>query len=197
MFQGTKGVKTIFYINIFAFTLFSLLGLFGVDLFTPLSAWGCDNKNFMPYQLITYQFMHANIVHILFNMLAFISLAPIVENCIGTKKFYIYYLISGVFSAALHIAMIGGNLPLVGASGSIWGMCAMFALFSPNQELNLMFIPINFKAKYLIGFLFAIEVFFCIFDSSGNISHWGHVGGAITGGIFFLYEKYIAKNPNN
>ena len=39
MFQGTKGVKTIFYINIFTFTLFSLLGLFGVDLVTPLSAW--------------------------------------------------------------------------------------------------------------------------------------------------------------
>lgn len=99
-------------------------------------------------------------------------------------------------SAALHMLMVDGNNPLVGASGSIWGITAMFALISPNQKLNLMFIPIDIKAKHLIGVLFLIEVILCLYGTQDSVSHWGHVGGAITGGLFFLYEKYICKNPN-
>jgi len=196
MFQGTKAFKTIFYINVLAFLLFALLDLMKVHLFGLFCAWNWETKNFLPFQLVTYQFLHGGFFHLLFNMIAFISLAPLVENYLGERKFYSYYLICGVFSAALHIIMVGGSVPLVGASGSIWGVTAFFALMSPNQELNVMFIPVNFKAKYLIGILFALELFLSIFATQGTISHWGHVGGAVTGFVFFLYEKYIVKNPN-
>lgn len=196
MFQGTKAVKTIFYLNVAAFLLFSLLDLMNIRLFGLFCVWNWDTKNFIPYQLISYQFLHGGILHLLFNMLAFVSLAPLVENYLGEKKFYTHYLLCGIASAVLHIQMVGGSIPLVGASGSIWGITAMFAMLSPNQELNIMFIPVNVKAKYLIGILFVVELFLCIFTEQSSISHWGHVGGAVTGGILFLVEKYINKNPN-
>jgi membrane associated rhomboid family serine protease len=196
MFQGTKAVKTIFYLNVGIFALLSILDLIGVHITGLFCAWNWETKNFIPFQLITYQFLHGGILHLLFNMLAFVSLAPLVENYLGERKFYIYYLLCGIFSAVLHIQMVGGTVPLVGASGSIWGVTAMFALLHPNEKLNIMFIPIHFKAKHLIGILFGIELFFCIFASQGSISHWGHVGGAITGIVLFLVEKYLYKNAN-
>jgi membrane associated rhomboid family serine protease len=196
MFQGTKAVKTLFYTNVVVFFLFSILNLLNIPLMGLFCAWSWKTPNFLPFQLITYQFLHAGLFHILFNMLALISLGAYVENWLGTRKFFIYYLVCGIMSALLHLQMVGGNSPLVGASGSIWGITAIFALLFPNQKLNLMFIPIGIKAKYLIGFLFAIELTFCLFFTDGSISHWGHVGGAITGAMFFLFEKFIVKNPN-
>lgn len=198
MFQGTKAVKTIFYANIITYIVFQILGLINLGgLMSLFCAWPFEHKLFIPFQLITYQFLHAGILHIAFNMIAFISLAPLVENYLSTtRKFYIYYLICGIMSALLHMIMVDGNSPLVGASGSIWGVTAMFALISPNQKLNIIFIPIDIKSKYLIGALFLIEVSLCILGSKDSVSHWGHVGGAITGFLFFMYEKYICKNPN-
>ena len=198
MFQGTKAVKTIFYINIISFIVFQLLELINLGGIVGLfCVWPFDSNLFFPSQLITYQFLHANALHIIFNMLAFISLAPIVENYLSTtRKFYIYYFICGIMSAVLHMTMVDGNSPLVGASGSIWGMTTMFALISPNQKLNIMFIPIDIRAKHLIGILFLLEVLLCMIGSRDSVSHWGHVGGAITGVFLFMCEKYIFKNPN-
>lgn len=198
MFQGTKAVKTIFYTNIIAFIVFKLLELINLGgLMGIFCVWPFNSNLFFPSQLITYQFLHANLLHIAFNMLAFISLAPLVENYLSTtRKFYIYYLVCGIMSALLHMSMVDGNSPLVGASGSIWGMTAMFALIHPNQKMNIMFIPIDFRSKHLIGLLFIIEVILCLLGQKDSVSHWGHVGGAITGFLFFMYEKYIYKNPN-
>jgi membrane associated rhomboid family serine protease len=200
MFQGTKAVKTLFYINVITFILFSILDILHIPLMGLFCAWGWDTPNFMPFQLISYQFLHAGLFHILFNMLALLSLGAPVENFLGSTKFYIYYLICGIMSALLHISMVGGSSPLVGASGSIWGIVAMFALILPNEKLSFMFIPYGIKAKYLIGILFGIELSFCLFSLltkvDSGVSHWGHVGGALTGSLFFLYEKFIAKNPN-
>jgi membrane associated rhomboid family serine protease len=196
MFQASSGVKSIFYINVAVFLIMVVFQLLGTDLTGLLACFNWQSSSFIPTQLITYQFVHGGILHILANMLALVILAPIVEDWLGTKKFYIYYLICGVMSAILHIFMVGGNVPLVGASGSIWGMVAMFAFLSPNTQLSLFLLPIGIKAKHLIPVLFAIEVFCCIFVSSDGIAHWGHVGGAITGGILYFIDKFILKNRN-
>lgn len=192
MFEGTKAVKTIFYINVVTFVLFLILDSMSVALFRKLCAWNWKSDNFLPFQYITYQFLHDGFFHILFNMLTLISFAPLVEKQLGEKKFYIYYLICGIFAAILHMSMNVSNLPLVGASGSIWGILVMFALLDPNQSLNIIFFQA--KAKYLIGILFVLEFILCIFGDRSSVSHWGHVGGATTGFLFFLYEKYIVKN---
>jgi membrane associated rhomboid family serine protease len=78
-------------------------------------------------------------------------------------------------------------VPMVGASGAIFGIMAAFAYLFPNTELMLLFPPIPIKAKYLIGGYFVLEVFLGFKDYSGdNIAHFAHVGGAIAGFILVM-----------
>jgi membrane associated rhomboid family serine protease len=78
-------------------------------------------------------------------------------------------------------------IPMVGASGAIFGIMAAFAYLFPNTELMLLFPPIPIKAKYLIGGYFVLEVFLGFKDYSGdNIAHFAHVGGAIAGFILVI-----------
>ena len=82
-------------------------------------------------------------------------------------------------------------IPMVGASGAIFGLSAAFAILFPNTELMLIFFPVPIKAKYLIGGYFIYEVYSSIFESQGDhIAHLAHVGGAITGAIIiFIWQR--------
>lgn len=78
---------------------------------------------------------------------------------------------------------------IVGASGAIFGLLAGFVILFPNTELNLLFIPVPIKAKYLIGGYIAYEVYNSIYASGDSIAHIAHVGGAIVGAAFVLYWR--------
>lgn len=82
-------------------------------------------------------------------------------------------------------------VPMVGASGAIFGIMAAFAYLFPNTELMLLFPPIPIKAKYLIGGYFLLEVFLSFQNNEGdNVAHLAHVGGAIVGFILvFIWNK--------
>lgn len=195
MFQVTTGIKTLFYANLITFLSLLILSLTMFDLRPYLAAWPFESGNFSIYQLLTYQFLHGGPIHLLMNMMGLIFLGPTVESYLGTKKFYIFYLICGIFSALLHLTMINSMSPLVGASGSIWGIVMMFTVMLPNEKLNIMFIPIGIKAKYLISVFLLIEIISIVY-ANDNISHWGHIGGALTGILLYYIDKYILKNRN-
>lgn len=195
MFQVTTGVKTLFYVNLITFLSLLILSLTMFDMRPYLAAWPFESGNFSIYQLLTYQFTHGGPIHLLMNMMGLVFLAPTVESYLGTKKFYIFYLICGIFAALLHLTMSNSMSPLVGASGSIWGIVMMFTVMLPNEKLNIMFIPIGIKAKYLISVFLLIEIISIVY-ANDNISHWGHLGGAISGVILYYIDKYIIKNRN-
>lgn len=78
-------------------------------------------------------------------------------------------------------------IPMVGASGAIFGILASFAILFPNTELQLLFPPIPIKAKWLIGGYFVLELYMSFQDKAGdNVAHLAHVGGAIVGAIIVL-----------
>ncbi len=83
------------------------------------------------------------------------------------------------------------RVPMLGASGAIFGIMAAFAYLFPNTELMLLFPPIPIKAKFLIGGYFALEVFLSLKETAGdNIAHLAHVGGAIVGFILvFIWNR--------
>ncbi len=87
---------------------------------------------------------------------------------------------------------------MVGASGAISGLFMAFAVLYPNLPLQIMFIPVPIKAKYLVGGYFLMDLYFAISGKSMfsgvNIAHWAHVGGAIVGFIIIWYWK---KNSFN
>ncbi len=199
MFQSAKATKTIFYLNVIVFLFTLTLPILFVGTQSSPSLLPMydinDSNQFYPWQLITYQFLHAGFIHVAFNMLVLLSFGPLVENVYGSKRFWIYYLLCGVASGVLHSFMMNsGNIPLVGASGSIWGVLMMFTLLNPNEKLYFFFIPVGIRAKYLVAIMFLFEVFSGFMMQNDGTAHFGHVGGGLMGLIIFLlYKTKILK----
>ena len=151
---------------------------------------GHNPYNFQIWQLITYQFMHADITHILFNMFFLWMFGMEVENIMGSRKFLIFYLTCGTGAGLLQIflpPLIGEGVGLtIGASGAIWGVMIAFAMYFPDRYILFWFL-IPIKAKYLIAFFFIIE--FLSIGNASLIAHLAHVGGALTGLIYILIDR--------
>lgn len=79
------------------------------------------------------------------------------------------------------------SIPLVGASGAIYGLLLAFAYLFPNMSLYLFFIPVPIKAKFFIPILILIEIYLGFSNSGGSIAHLAHVGGALFGYLLIKY----------
>lgn len=80
------------------------------------------------------------------------------------------------------------NIPMVGASGAIFGVLLAFGMLFPNTQLMLLFPPIPIKAKYLVIIYGAIELFAAVMPQQGdNIAHFAHLGGMIFGYLLIKY----------
>ncbi len=146
--------------------------------------------NFQIWQLFTYQFMHGNFMHILFNMFALWMFGSELAYMWGDRKFFLFYLVCGLGAGIIHLffsPIFSSQLaPTLGASGSIFGILVAYALYFPNRYIITQFL-IPVKAKYLIVFYVVLE-FSSVGDMSG-FAHLAHIGGAITGAILILLDK--------
>lgn len=177
----TKAVKYILIINIIIYIIsYKLYD----DFLMNFVLYPISNENFHFYQLISYSFLHASTVHIVSNMFILLIIGPKVEKEYGFKKFIIIYLISSIFAGLSHSVFM--NSPVVGASGAIWALMAIYGLTFSNDFFNF-FLLVKIKVKYIIVFLFLMEVF-SVFKLDG-ISHISHIGGVITGSLFYFLNK--------
>jgi membrane associated rhomboid family serine protease len=162
-----------------------------VDIVTYyFSLYNSHTDCFRPYQLFTYMFMHGGIGHIFFNMLTLAFMGPILESYWGTKRFTIFYLITGVGAGIFNIFVdqflhIGSFGTMVGASGAIYGLLTAFGMLFPNMEIQLLIPPIPIKAKYLVLILGVLSF---MMDRSGNTAHFAHLGGVVFG--FFIITAW-------
>jgi membrane associated rhomboid family serine protease len=156
---------------------------------------------FRPYQLVTHMFMHADLMHLLFNMFGVYFFGPPLEHRLGSKRFFGFYLLCGFGALALHMIVryfevSAGmshpdsiNVPLLGASGAVFGLLAGFAMFYPNQIIRLLFPPIALKAKYFVLIYAGVELFFGIGGFQQGVAHFAHLGGAIVGALLIYFWK--------
>lgn len=150
---------------------------------------GFQGASFLPWQLITYQFLHGGFMHVLFNMFFLWMFGMEIENLWGSKKFLVYYLLCGAMAGLfqLFVAPFFGPVgPTIGASGAVWGVMVAFAMFFPDRYIYVYFL-LPVKAKYLIAILFVIE-YMSVGDMSAT-AHLAHIGGAITGAVYILIER--------
>jgi membrane associated rhomboid family serine protease len=193
-------IKNLLIINVAVFFVQMIannLTVGGKPLWYVLNLWFAlnpigDGFNFQVWQLITYQFMHAGFSHIFFNMLMLWMFGMEVEHIWGSRKFLYYYLICGITAglAQLFIAPLYSSPAVtIGASGAVFGILIAFGMLFPDRYIFLYFL-IPIKAKYLIGFLFVLELFW-IGDAGSNVAHLAHLGGAIAGFIFIMFDRSI------
>lgn len=134
---------------------------------------------FMPWQMLTYQYMHGGLMHLFFNMFALWMFGSELEQLWGSKRFFSYYTLCGL-GAAL-VQMFIADRATVGASGSIYGILLAFGLTFPNKQVLMfpLFIPI--PARIFVIIYAGIELFSGITGSNDGVAHFAHLGGAAMG----------------
>ena len=162
---------------------------------------------FKPWQILTHMFMHGGFWHIFFNMYSLLMFGSILERSLGTKKYLIFYFVTGLGAAALHtgvewlqarvfiangIAQAYQQLlvtPTLGASGAIYGVLIGFAMLYPQARLTLIFPPIPMTAKWLVIIFAAIELFSGINGIQDGVAHFAHLGGMIFGWLLIRWWR--------
>jgi len=164
-------VKHLLIINLLVFLALFTPGL-GKYVFGLGALWPLSHPNFMPWQFISYMFLHGGFAHLFFNLFALWMFGQSIENLWGTKRFVIYYFITGIGAALIHILVTGANVPMVGASGAVYGILLAFAMMFPNRPIFLIFLPIPIKAKYFVIFFGALELFNGVASLQTGIAHF-------------------------
>jgi membrane associated rhomboid family serine protease len=137
-----------------------------------------------PWTLVTYMFLHADVFHILFNMLGLFFFGPRLEMEMGGRDFLLLYFIAGMSGALL--SYITPHTPIIGASGAVFGVFLGFARFWPREQILIWgIIPV--EARTLVIIMTAMSVWGG-FSGGGNTAHWAHLGGFV-GGFLYLWLR--------
>ncbi len=148
------------------------------------------------WTLITSVFSHNMPLHIFINMFVLSSFGPLMEDVLGNKNFLIFYLAAGIAGSLAHCCtssflLHDSSLPALGASGAISGVLVLFSLMYPKHLvyiLGLIPIPALIATLLFVG----SDVMGLIEQSKGNgimIGHGAHLGGAVTGVIYFISTR--------
>ncbi len=144
------------------------------------------------WRFITFQFLHADFMHILVNMLGLYFFGPMVESYLGSRRFMAFYLLCGVAGAVTYIALwLSGFVvsspivSLVGASAGVLGVLMAAAAIAPNTRVMLLFPPIPMKLKTLAWVAVGIGAYTVLFRGHSIGSNAGgeaaHLGGCALG----------------
>lgn len=155
-----------------------------------------------PWTLLTYMFIHVDILHILLNMLFLYWFGQIFLSYFNAKNLGSLYVLGGLAGAILYILAFNtipyyidmGNLPMIGASASVTAIMFAAAFYNPRTEVNLFFIW-RIKIIYIAIFIFIID-FISLASDSNPGGHVAHIGGAILGYIYarqYLRGKDITR----
>ncbi len=187
--------KWLLIVNVAAFFLEDLLRLAtGMSFQAWLALWPLAN-GFLPWQVVTYAFLHGDIVHLLFNMFALWMFGSELERLWGEQRYIRFYAASVLAAAATQLvvtAATGSPFPTVGASGGVYGLLLGFGMMFPNRQIMLLIPPIPMKAKVYVVIFGALELWLGLRVSDG-VAHFAHLGGML--GAFLVIRYWRGQPP--
>jgi membrane associated rhomboid family serine protease len=164
-----------------AFIVWFALWPFGTPAYTGPEA----PPGFLPWQLVTYSFLHGNSLHLLVNMLGLFMFGSEVERVLGYRRYFTYYLVSVLSAAIAQLAMSafsgGPPYPTVGASGGVFGLLLAYGMFFPHRMVMLIFPPIPMPARVFVIVYAAIELYLGVTGTQAGVAHFAHLGGMLGG----------------
>ena len=181
----TPVVKWLLILNLGVF----VLGLL-VDLRDAFEAVGCFTveKGIMGFQIwrfITFQFLHVDFGHLLFNSIAIYFFGAFVEQQLQSRAFLAFYLLCGGAGALGYAVLVSINsdpdIGVVGASGGIFGILAVAALIAPDMRVQLLFPPVTLTMRLLAIIMLAWGAFVVLSGGRNAGGEAGHLGGALAG----------------
>lgn len=144
------------------------------------------------WRWVTFQFIHVDFFHVLFNLITLYFFGPMMERWWGSRRFLVFYLLCGSSGALMYLllTMVPGLIsmtgPLIGASGGIFGILVGCMVMAPRQPVSLIFPPVTMQMKTLVMVLLGISVVMVVVDAMNAGGEAAHLGGAALG---FLLMK--------
>ena len=185
----TPAVKALIGANVVMFVITAVvpglsiqLGLMPAAVFTQLAIW----------QPLTYAFLHLDIMHLVFNMLALWMFGVELERLWGTQYFSIYYAICAIGAAATTLLVsllpFEATSPIyytstIGASGAVYGLLFAWAKYFPSRQV-LMFFVFPLPARTFVFVMGAITLWFAMTASGSGVAHVTHLGGLVAGWLY-------------
>jgi membrane associated rhomboid family serine protease len=183
--------QALLLLNVAAFCIDYFLG----PWFTQLLALWPLGHGFLPWQIVTYAFLHGSVGHLFFNMLGLWMFGSELERLWGTKRFMQFYAASVLAAAATQLvttSLTGSVYPTVGASGGLFGLLLAFGMTFPDRIIMPLFPPIPMKAKIFVALYGGLELFLGFTGSGSGVAHFAHLGGMLGG---FLVLRYWGGKP--
>lgn len=151
------------------------------------------------WELVTYMFLHGSFWHLFFNMFALFMFGCEVELLLGKQRFIQFYFFTGIIAGLCHLLFNWGSaIPVIGASGAVYGILVAFAVFFPNRVITLLLffiIPIQMRARTLALVFVGLSLFLGLrgelFGTADNVAHLAHLGGAAAGYLFLRYRMVL------
>lgn len=164
----------------------------------PGMACVIDNEPINNFTPLTSMFLHGSWMHLIFNMLYMWVFGNNIEDSMGSARFLVFYLISGLAGSAAHVMVDPASaVPTVGASGAISGVMGAYLILYPATRVR-MFIPPLFIIRMRAWFVLVWwivgqvlsglpEVMGLRPELAGGVAFWAHVGGFVAGMIFVKF----------
>jgi membrane associated rhomboid family serine protease len=142
--------------------------------------------------VFTYQFFHADIAHLLGNMVFLWVFGDDVERALGRWRYLAFYLLCGVVGGLVFIANdLHSRIELIGASGAIAGLVVAYVMLRPCAKITVLLgiIPLRISAYWVVGLFALTQLWNLGASSKSEVAYWCHFGGMLAGGILFPLMK--------
>jgi membrane associated rhomboid family serine protease len=171
--------------------VFLLEQVAGNTLLTWFALWPLANPLFRPWQLITYAFLHGSFGHIFFNMFALYMFGGALEHYWGGRRLLLFFLVCALSAGVTQLVVqqfAGVGVPVIGASGGIFGILLAFAWYFPRARIGVYFI-IPMPAWLFVTLYALAELFFGVTGTEQGVAHFAHLGGMLGGALSILYWR--------
>ena len=188
MFSLPPVTQALIIINVLAFLLQSLLG---DGLTAALALWPFGTY-FMPWQIISYAFLHGSTTHLLFNMFGVYMFGSDLERVWGSRRYLTFYMVSAIAAAIAQqivSSLSGAVYPTVGASGAVFGLLLGFAMVFPRRMVVPLFPPIPMRAPIFVALYGGLELFLGVTGTQAGVAHFAHLGGMAGGYLLLRYWR--------